>query len=543
MNGLIDMKNMKRNPAATGANTISKLWVPFMLLIVLMMSDISLQAQRRGYKEYSKYSELYSAGQVEASIVPLTKSAEQGLDIAQVRLAEMYLAGEGVQKDTMVAVGWLLVAEENGVPIGTMHLADCYFYGWGNYKDLDRARMYYEKSVENGFSGPMMRLGMIYEQGIGVPSDLAKAKEWYQKALDHDVNEAQIALDRLKSNGSAMTTPASSQPEKPAASSSNVVPVVAAQPIPAPAVATENPTETKSAIGYYQEAMALIDAGKMEASMAPMFKSAELGHADAQYEVAAFYDNGKYLPENKAEALKWLQMSAAQEHGKALYSLAVWHLKGVAVTMDTEHGIALMERSAHTGFQKAMAVLVDYYFDDTDYSSASNEMSAKWALRLAELGDVEAQSTMTQYYYRGIGVSVDFSKSMYWARKATDNGSALAPYFLGRMYLYGEGVAEDLSKAFRWFQVGADRGDAWSQTELAWMYDNGEGVAANSVEAAKWYQKAAEQGLAPAQDALGYMYAQGIGVTRDPKLARYWYQKAVDQGFPEAQSHLNAVED
>lgn len=85
------------------------------------------------------------------------KAADQELPIAQLRVGEMYLIGEGVAFNGPLAYQYLYKAAERGLPDAQRMVGDCYKMGWGPARDDVKALMWYiiaakqenEKAISN----------------------------------------------------------------------------------------------------------------------------------------------------------------------------------------------------------------------------------------------------------------------------------------------------------------------------------------------------------------------------------------------------------
>ena len=77
--------------------------------------------------------------------------------------------------------------------------------------------------------------------------------------------------------------------------------------------------------------------------------------------------------------------------------------------------------------------------------------------RLANQGDVDAQTLLGVMYYDGDGVEQDDVKAAYWTGKAAEQGEAGAQYLLGVMYYNGQGVTQDKQKGCRLYRAAADK--------------------------------------------------------------------------------------
>ena len=205
--------------------------------------------------------------------------------------------------------------------------------------------------------------------------------------------------------------------------------------------------------------------------------AAEQGNARAQYNLGLMHDNGKGVPQDDGEAVKWYRLAAEQGYAPAQLNLGVMYSKGEGVPQD--------------------------------YAEA-----VKWHRLAAEQGDAPAQLNLGLMYRNGKGVPQDYAEAVKWYRLAAEQEDATAQLNLGVMYSNGEGVPQDDCEAVKWYRLAAEQGYASAQFNLGLMYYNGEGVPQDYAEAVKWYRLAAEQGDALAQLSLGLMYSNGEGVRK-----------------------------
>jgi TPR repeat protein len=131
-------------------------------------------------------------------------------------------------------------------------------------------------------------------------------------------------------------------------------------------------------------------------------------------------------------------------------------------------------------------------------------------IRAAEAGDVLAQASLGQRYYRGDGVSRDLGEAARWTRRAAEQGEPRAQSNLGFYYMRGEGVSQNPAEAARWWRAAADQGLQQAQYNLGVLYEQGQGVAVDYQEAAKWYEQAAAQGDRNAADRLAALKSRNL---------------------------------
>lgn len=88
----------------------------------------------------------------------------------------------------------------------------------------------------------------------------------------------------------------------------------------------------------------------------------ESGHPDAQYLLARMYEKGRGVPKDHAEMLQWYRRSADAGHAKAQYKMAVGYAQGYAglEKNDAEAGKWLL-KSAEQGYRRAMETLGKAY--------------------------------------------------------------------------------------------------------------------------------------------------------------------------------------
>ncbi|NDV95002.1 hypothetical protein D0T84_08740 [Dysgonomonas sp. 521] len=159
----------------------------------------------------------------------------------------------------------------------------------------------------------------------------------------------------------------------------------------------------------------------------------------------------------------------------------------------------------------------------------------------AEQGSTEAQHSLGNCYYYGLGATQDYNQAIYWFRKVADLGNDDAQCRLGYCYANGWGVSRNEAQAVYWWKKAAEHGNDDAQYNLGICYANGRGVTIDHEQAVYWYRKGAEQGNADAQCGLGTHYVHGFGVTRDYSQAIYWWKKAAKQGNDGAKSGLQAL--
>ena len=171
---------------------------------------------------------------------------------------------------------------------------------------------------------------------------------------------------------------------------------------------------------------------------------AEQGDADAQYNLGYRYVTGIGVPQDRAEAVRWLRLAADQGHTQAEDFL------GRMPPMGSQRAT---DNVAETELPATLPPA-------TGQSPRSGNPFRVPSLRTdAEQGDADAQFSLGVRYDIGLGVPQDDAEAVRWYRLAADQGNATAQNNLGLMYANGEGVLKDSVLAHMWFNIAGANGN------------------------------------------------------------------------------------
>ena len=467
---------------------------------------------------------------------------------AQAMLGRLYYVGHGVPKDYSETLRWYRRAVEQNNPRAQFYLGLMYYNGHGVPKDESEAVKWIRRAADQGDVEAQMEVGGIYSVGVGdVPQDYAEAAHWYTRAADQGWADAQFLLWLYHHEGRGV-------PKDP---------VEAARWLRM--AAEQGHADAQFKLGtLYIEGDGVPEDGTEAVRW--LHRAAQQGHAQTLEmfgtvdELDATLEDVGGGSETQGDA-RFNQLLGAAEGGdaEAQYELAVAYAEGrVDVDDDERKEQALLwwTRAASQGHAGAMAELGSLYMGTDDV------MALRWLRPAAEEGHGGAQINLGHMYAEGLGVPKDDAEAARLFRLAAEQGFAQAQYNLGVMYLQGQGVPKDTAEAVRWFRLAADqghpdavtalrrteptntlpsspeaaeKGDAEAQYSLGQRYDYGLGVEEDDAEAGRWYRLAAEQGHAEAQHSLGLRYALGQGVEKDDAEAVRWYRLAAEQGHGGAQ--------
>ena len=292
------------------------------------------------------------------------KSADQGDDIAQYKLAMNYEYGFGVTKDKAKAVEWyaksadqgnfssehqlkymseyfnyLLPKAEKGDITSQYRLAECYENGSGGApKKTDKAIELYTKLAQQGHTDSQGNLAGIFETGRdGVPKDTAKAIELYRQLAK---NGKSWAAKKLKELGGELE-------EKPAASAPQ-------QQTPKESSVDEGNKLLNLGVQYWngdgvpQDDVKAIECWNKAADMGNIIAMCNLGSANA---------TGRGLPKNETKAFEFFLKAANQNDSQSQFNLGNFYSTGMGVTQDDKKAVEWYRKAIANGSTKAQVNL------------------------------------------------------------------------------------------------------------------------------------------------------------------------------------------
>ena len=197
-----------------------------------------------------------------------------------------------------------------------------------------------------------------------------------------------------------------------------------------------------------QRADAAYERGDYGTALSATRWLAERGYAEAQNNLGLMYVEGKGVPRNYHEAMRWFRLAAEQGYAPAQCNLGVGYDKG---------------RGSSQWYAEAL----------------------KWYRRAAEQGEAVAQDNLGVMYQKAKGVKQDDDEAVKWYRVAAEQGYAKAQVNLGHMYGEGKGVPRDKAEAKHWYCLAADQNEPKAYLSLGLMYALGDGVAKDYTYAHK----------------------------------------------------------
>ena len=144
---------------------------------------------------------------------------------------------------------------------------------------------------------------------------------------------------------------------------------------------------------YYDAS--LMDSMSDAEQIAYLRKWAELGNADAQYELALSYDDGKGVTQDKVLAVKWYRKAA---HAEAQNCLGNMYYYGKGVAQDKVEAVKWYRKAAEQGYAGAQYNLGVMY-ENGEGVAKDKVKAVKWYRKAAEQGDETAKKRLNELGY------------------------------------------------------------------------------------------------------------------------------------------------
>lgn len=258
------------------------------------------------------------------------KAAEHGVAEAQYMLGEHYLAGDGAVPDVQAALQWFQAAAEQEHLRAQMKLYACHAHELEDRIDLQVAIGWLKRAAQQEFADAQYELGDCYLMGTGVAINRRTAFDWYFKAAHQGHARAQHAIGLAYLAGSAGS--------EDDATAINWFRRAAQQHLPEAQVSLAEcylegrgvPVNRAHAASWFRKAERLdhvpaitglghchFAADEPEEGARCYRRAAELGDAEAQYELGECYLQGNGVRKNRNLAKHWFELAEEQGFGPA----------------------------------------------------------------------------------------------------------------------------------------------------------------------------------------------------------------------------------
>lgn len=285
-----------------------------------------------------------------------------------------------------------------------------------------------------------------------------------------------------------------------------------------------------------QNALLLLRSEKPENAIPLLTSAAEGGNAVAQFSLGTCFFQGLGVEKDPAAGREWFEKAAAQNHGGALYCLALLQLEEAEGEEEQRAAMATLRQSSDTGYARAMEQLGFALLEGAP--GVSRDENEGWALieKAAVSERPQAQFEWARELLRRNEDRPEDALPFFQQAAAQGHGPSLNQ--IAAFHERGlAGLEKSPEQAFQNYLAAAKTGVPEALYNVSAYYENGVVVDQDLDRASEWLLESAKRGFALAENKLGQHYLSGRGLPRDPIAASAWFQRAVQHGSADA--HLN----
>lgn len=167
----------------------------------------------------------------------------------------------------------------------------------------------------------------------------------------------------------------------------------------------------------------LLTKKEYEKAIPILRKSAELGNAEAQYNLGYFLQNGVGIEKNEKEAFEWYKKSSENGFNDGHYAMMMAYGNGIGTEINSEKGFEYSVKCANNNDATCMWNVVNCYIQGLGVTKDNNKM-LEWATKLSLLENPEnlnlsgnitsMRLSLANMYRDGNILKMDLYKSYLW---------------------------------------------------------------------------------------------------------------------------------
>ncbi len=177
--------------------------------------------------------------------------------------------------------------------------------------------------------------------------------------------------------------------------------------------------------------------------------------APAELAVAPARDTLPNLSDKLPAALR---TAAVKGQPAAEYEVGTRLLDGKSVPQNTDEGVRWLERAAKSGVVPASFRLGGLYEKGLGVKK-NLSLARRYYIAAAERGHAKSMHNLAVLHAEGIDGKADYKTAAEWFRRAAEFGIADSQYNLGILLARGIGMEQNLPESYKWFALAAIQGD------------------------------------------------------------------------------------
>lgn len=255
---------------------------------------------------------------------------------------------------------------------------------------------------------------------------------------------------------------------------------------------------------------------------------ADKGQAEASFELAALYKEGKGVSLNSSQSYRYLLRAADGGHVGAADALGALFLFGSSQQIAVPSPAAELALSVAPR-DHALAALFGDLLPNRNYP-----LALRWNTVAAEAGIPTAQSRLGLHHALGLATEKNLGLAKDYFEAAAAKADELGLVAIGMLHMGGFGGAVDIAEAQRWLKLAVDKPQSLSNVLLAMTFLSDTDENWDVKQASELLRPAAENGNAAAMFYLGELYRRGK-LEDSKNECQMWLRRAASKG------HLKAM--
>jgi len=329
----------------------------------------------------------------------LEKAGARGNAEAMNQLGYMYMEGDDVRRNLVLAQQWLEKAAALGSACAMSNLGSLHYYDQGPRYNLSQAHQWFEKAASRGNAHAMNGLALTYFHD----RDFAHTREWLEKALALGSADAMTNLCFLYQWGLGVqkdNIKAEALCEKGAALGSSAA-------------------MNNLAMLYYGPSGSDMQRGRIKTE-ALRTRAAARGSTAAMNSLSMIYYGPFEAKKDYAMAQYWFNRAAKSGNHSAMYTLGLMFDDGIGVPRDYKKARKWYEKSlSNTRFEESGMRLRPTYALGLTYEQGKGvrrnaERACAWYEKSAAFGNPQAMDRLARVYRDGLGVTRDAQRANFW---------------------------------------------------------------------------------------------------------------------------------
>ena len=273
----------------------------------------------------------------------LQELAKEHFEPAEILLAEMLLEQRNKPEMLKQAAGILqrLAKKEKPDPKVLRMLADCKYAGLGMKEDPDEIIRLLRQAIALGDGESAGKLAYCYEYGRGIAPDEKKAFELYKLGAQRRNAMSQFKYAEFLILG----RPEGNEPD-----------IQEALKWYRTAAGAKNPQALFRMGVFHLDGLGPVEKDPKKAAEY-FYESAKLGYAQAQYNLACLFSEGRGVMKDDAAALFWYLQAAKQGDSAAARTIGIFYLEGRGVSRSITKAEFWLKKAASAGDMEARRLL------------------------------------------------------------------------------------------------------------------------------------------------------------------------------------------